>query len=381
MAVGHRLGGTLRPADTAARLGGDEFAVLLENAATEAPQAVAGRMLDAFERPFTIQGKQVQMHASIGITLDTPTSTPEEMLRNADLAMYVAKQRGKGRYELFEERMHAQAVRRLDMRAALEQAVANELLEVYYQPIVELRDGSVVGFEALLRWRDADGQFHPVPEVISLAEETGLIVPISRFVLGEACRQALEWIGPSGAPMYLAVNVSATQLEGGSVARDVRAALRQSGLDPSSLVIEITESTLIDDSLAAARELRQLRKLGVRLALDDFGTGYSSLSHLRRFPFDIVKIDRSFVSRITQEQEGAVVQSILEMAATMGLEVVAEGIETQAQLLALRARGCLLGQGFHFARAVPPEALEAILAVGRLPLPRRRLQAVPAQGA
>jgi EAL domain-containing protein (putative c-di-GMP-specific phosphodiesterase class I) len=181
--------------------------------------------------------------------------------------------------------------------------------------------------------------------------------------------------------MYVAVNVSATQLEGGSVARDVRAALRQSGLDPSSLVIEITESTLIDDSLAAARELRQLRKLGVRLALDDFGTGYSSLGRLRRLPFDIVKIDRSFVSRITHEQEGAVVQSILEMAATMGLEVVAEGIETQAQLLALRARGCQLGQGFYFSRAVPPEALAAILALGRLPLPRRRLHAVPAQGA
>ncbi len=381
VAVGHRLGGTLRPADTAARLGGDEFGVLLENAASEAPQAVAGRMLDAFERPFTIQGKQVQMHASIGIALDTPTSTPEEMLRNADLAMYVAKQRGKGRYELFEERMHAQAVRRLEMKAALERAVANDLLEVYYQPIVELHDGTVVGFEALLRWRDADGQFQPVAEVISLAEETGLIVPIGRFVLGEACRRALEWISPAGEPMYVAVNVSATQLEGGSVARDVRAALRQSGLDPSLLVIEITESTLIDDSLAAVRELRQLRKLGMRLALDDFGTGYSSLGRLRRLPFDIVKIDRSFVSRITQEQEGAVVQSILEMAATMGLEVVAEGIETQAQLLALRARGCVIGQGFHFSRAVPPEALASILAVGRLPLPRRRLQVVPAQGA
>jgi diguanylate cyclase (GGDEF)-like protein/PAS domain S-box-containing protein len=381
VAVAQRLGRTLRPADTAARLGGDEFAVLLENAASEAPQAVAARMLEGFEEPFAIQGKQVQMHASIGITLDTPTSTPEELLRNADLAMYVAKQRGKGRYELYEERMHTQAVRRLDLKAALERAVANELLEVYYQPIVELREGMVVGFEALLRWRDADGQFHPVPEVIALAEETGLIVPIGRFVLGEACRQALEWTGPSGTPMYVAVNVSATQLEGGSVARDVRAALRQSGLDPSSLVIEITESTLIDDSLAAARELRQLRKLGVRLALDDFGTGYSSLGRLRRLPFDIVKIDRTFVSRITHEQEGAVVQSILEMAATMGLEVVAEGIETQAQLLALRARGCQLGQGFYFSRAVPPEALAAILALGRLPLPRRRLHAVPAQGA
>ena len=381
VAVGQRLGHTLRPADTVARLGGDEFAILLENAGTEAPQAVAGRMLDAFEQPFAIQDKEVQMHASIGITFDTPTSTPEELLRNADLAMYVAKQRGKGRYELFEERMHAQAVRRLDLKAALERAIANDLLEVYYQPIVQLREGTVVGFEALLRWRGDDGQFHPVPEVISLAEETGLIVPIGRFVLREACRQALDWIGPSGAPIYAAVNVSATQLEEGSVARDVRTALRQSGLDPSALLIEITESAIIDDSLSAARELRQLRKLGVRLALDDFGTGYSSLSRLRRLPFDVVKIDRSFVSRVAHEQEGAVVQSILEMAATMGLEVVAEGIETQAQLLALRARGCLLGQGFHFSRPVPPEALAAMLAVGRLPLPRRRLQALPARGA
>jgi diguanylate cyclase (GGDEF)-like protein/PAS domain S-box-containing protein len=381
VAVARRLGRALRPADTAARLGGDEFAILLENAGTEAPQAVAGRMLDAFERPFITQGKQVQMHASIGITLNTPTSTPEELLRNADLAMYVAKQRGKGRYELFEERMHAEAVRRLDLKAALERAIANDLLEVHYQPIVELREGTVVGFEALLRWRDDNGQFHPVPEVISLAEETGLIVQIGRFVLREACRQALDWIGPSSAPMYVTVNISATQLEDGSVARDVRAALRQSGLDPSALVIEITESALVDDSISALRELRQLRKLGVRLALDDFGTGYSSLGRLRRLPFDIVKIDRTFVSRITHESEGAVVQSILEMAATMGLEVVAEGIETQAQLLAVRARGCVLGQGFYFSRAVPPEALAAILAIGRLPLPRRRLHAVPAQGA
>ena len=381
VAVGRRLVRALRPADTAARLGGDEFAILLENAGAEAPEAVAARLLKAFEQPFTIQTKEVQMHASIGITLDTPASSPEELLRNADLAMYVAKQRGKGRYELFEERMHTQAVHRLDKKAALERAIANDLLEVHYQPIVELREGTVVGFEALLRWRDEDGQFHPVPEVISLAEETGLIAPIGRFVLREACRQALAWVGPDSAQIHVAVNISATQLEGGSVARDVRAALRQSGLDPSALVIEITESTLIDDSLSALRELRQLRKLGVRLALDDFGIGYSSLSRLRRLPFDIVKIDRSFVSRITDEQEGAVVQSILEMAGTMGLEVVAEGIETQAQLQALRARGCLLGQGFHFSRPVPPEATAAILAVGRLPLPRRRLRAVPAQGA
>ena len=380
--VAGRLGQTLRPVDTAARLGGDEFGVLLEDTTTEAPQLVANRLLEALEQPFALHGKQVHVRASIGIAINTsPASTPEDLLRNADLAMYMAKQRGKGRYELYEQRMHEAALRRLDLKADLERAMADERLEVHYQPVVELQDGTVTGFEALLRWRDGDGQFVPVAEIISLAEATGLIGPIGRFVLREACRQALEWTSPGGTPMHVAVNVSAPQLEQGSVVRDVRAALGQSGLEPSALIIEITESSLIDDSLSAVRELRALRKLGVRMALDDFGTGYSSLGRLRHLPFDIVKIDRSFVSKITQEQEGAVVQSILEMATAMGLEVVAEGIETQAQLLALRARGCRLGQGFYYSRAVPPEALEPILAIGHLPIPRRRLQAVAAHGA
>ncbi|MEO5986311.1 MAG: EAL domain-containing protein [Candidatus Limnocylindria bacterium] len=382
VAVGRRLERILRPADTAARLGGDEFAVLLEDVLTETPQAVAARLLEAFERPFSIIGKQVQVHVSIGIAQDpTGSAGPEELLRNADLAMYVAKQRGKGRYELYEDRMHEQALRRLDLKANLARAIAEDQLEVFYQPIVELTEGSLIGFEALLRWRDPDGQFVPVNEVIELAEETGLIAPIGRFVLNIACRQASDWAPGSEGPLHVAVNVSASQLAQGTVVADVRAALRVSGLDPSALVIEITETALIDDSLAALRELRQLRKLGVRLALDDFGTGYSSLGRLRHLPFHIVKIDRSFVSRITQDPEGAVVQSILEMAKTMGLEVVAEGIETQAQLAAVRARGCRLGQGFYFSRPVPPEAVDAIVAVGRLPLPRRRLHAVAAPGA
>jgi len=382
VAVGRRLERILRPADTAARLGGDEFAILLEDVGDETPQAVAARLLQAFEQPFSIMRKQVQVHVSIGIAQDPTGSVgPEELLRNADLAMYVAKQRGKGRYELYEDRMHEQALRRLDLKANLARAIAEDQLEVFYQPIVELGEGSLVGFEALLRWRDPDGQFVPVKEVIELAEETGLIAAIGRFVLNAACRQAMEWAPVTGGPLHVAVNVSASQLAQGTVVADVRAALRESRLDPSALVIEITESALIEDSLAALRELRQLRKLGVRLALDDFGTGYSSLGRLRQLPFHIVKIDRSFVSRITQEPEGAVVQSILEMAMTMGLEVVAEGIETQAQLAALRARGCRLGQGFHFSRPVPPEAVAPIVAVGRLPLPRRRLQAVAAPGA
>ncbi|MCV0403821.1 MAG: EAL domain-containing protein [Chloroflexi bacterium] len=382
VAVGRRLERLLRPGDTAARLGGDEFAILLEDIVSEAPQAVAARLMAAFEQPFSIMRKEVQVHVSIGIALDgTEEAGPEELLRNADLAMYVAKQRGKARYELFEERMHEQALRRLELKASLARAIAEEQLEVFYQPIVDLRQGDIIGFEALLRWRDPDGQFVPVKEVISLAEETGLIAPIGRFVLREATRRAMEWTSPSGASLHVAVNVSASQLDQGTVVRDVRAALRESGLDPSALVIEITESALIDDNLAAVRELRQLRKLGVRLALDDFGTGYSSLGRLRHLPFHIVKIDRSFVSRVTGEPEGAVVQSILEMAANMGLDVVAEGIETQAQLVALRARGCVRGQGYHFSRPVPAEAADALVSVGRLPLPRRRLTAVAAPGA
>ncbi len=382
VAVGRRLERLLRPVDTAARLGGDEFAILLEDVVSETPQTVAARLMEAFERPFSVMRKQVQVHVSIGIAVDLEaTARPEELLRNADLAMYVAKQRGKARFELYEARMHEQALRRLELKANLARAIADERLEVFYQPMVDLRDGTVTGFEALLRWRDPDGQFVPVTEVISLAEETGLIGPIGKFVLGEACRRAVEWNAASEGPLHVAVNVSASQLAQGTVVPDVRAALRKSGLEPGLLVIEITETAIIGDNLAALRELRQLRKLGVRLALDDFGTGYSSLGRLRHLPFHIVKIDRSFISRITQEPEGAVVQTILEMASTMGLEVVAEGIETQAQLLALKARGCQLGQGFHFSRPVPYEAVEAIVAVGRLPLPRRRLQALSAPGA
>ena len=382
VAVGRRISDALRPGDTAARLGGDEFGVLLEDGGVIAPEAVATSLLEAFAPPFVIHDKQVQMNASIGIAVGTPDTTgPEDMLRNADLAMYVAKQRGKGRYETYVERMHEDAMRRMDLKAGLERAIAEELLEVHYQPIVELDDGKVVGFEALLRWRDASGQFVPPSELVPLAEETGLIVAIGQFVLREACSQAAEWSRAGETPIRLSVNVSPAQLKQGSVTRDVRAALRISGLDPSSLVIEIIESTLIENSLPTLRELRQLRKLGVHLALDDFGTGYSSLGRLRHLPFDSVKIDRSFVSRVDREQEGAVVQSILEMAGTLRLEVVAEGIESQAQLVALRARGCVLGQGFHFSRPVPPEAVALIIAVGRLPLPRRRPHAMQAREA
>lgn len=383
-AVAERLGQTLRAGDTAARLGGDEFAILLEEAPDGEPQAVAARILARLARPLEIESQVVSALGSIGIALSGDHgNTPEELLRNADLAMYLAKARGKNRHELYEPGMHEQAMRRLSMKAELERAIANQELDVHYQPIVALHDGSVIGLEALLRWRGPDGQFVAVPEIIAIAEETRLILPIGRFVMERACRDARRWqqtMGP-GAKLDIAINVSIVQLENGTLIDDVDRALTESGLPPTSLVLEITESALSTDSLDSVRTIRALRARGIRLALDDFGTGYSSLARLRRFPVDIVKIDRSFVSAITKSREGVLVQSILDLGRSLDMEVVAEGIETEAQMLALRARGAQLGQGYYFARPMAPNAVPATLAAGKLPLPLKRQGSGIAKGA
>jgi EAL domain-containing protein (putative c-di-GMP-specific phosphodiesterase class I) len=321
---------------------------------------------------------------SIGIALSGDHgSTPEELLRNADLAMYLAKARGKNRHELYEPGMHEQAMRRLSMKAELERALANDELDVHYQPIVSLHDGSVIGLEALLRWRGPDGQFVAVPEIIAIAEETGLILPIGRFVMERACRDARRWQEEMGADekLDIAINVSIVQLENGTLIQDVDRALAESGLPPTSLVLEITESALSTDSLDSVRTIRALRARGIRLALDDFGTGYSSLARLRRFPVDIVKIDRSFVTAINKSREGVLVQSILDLGRSLEMEVVAEGIETEAQMLALRARGATLGQGYYFARPLQQDAVTTVLSIGKLPLPLKRRRTAVARGA
>ncbi len=382
-AVAERIREHLRSDDTAARLGGDEFAVLLEETRDADPQAIASRLLEQLARPFEVQGKPVSMQASIGVALNgVNATTPDELLRNADLAMYLAKARGKNRYELYEPGMHELALRRLDLKGALERAIAREELEVHYQPIVQLDDGSVDGVEALVRWRGPDGQFVPLHELIPLAEETGLIVSLGRLVLERACGDLAAWRRELDEPeLRLAVNVSAVQLEHGTLLDDVERALRDSGLQAASLILEITESALLTESLASLRTVRQLRRRGIRLALDDFGTGYSSLARLGRLPVDMVKIDRSFIAALGHDREAALVQTILDLARTMHLEVVAEGIETEAQLTALRARGATVGQGYYFSRPVPGEAIAPILAAGRLPLRQRRRPKAMASGA
>lgn len=378
VAVAKRVSTGLGPADTAARFGGDEFAVLVEGSDHARPARLAATVLRLIAEPFEIRDKQVQITGSIGIALNGPgVASAEELVRNADLAMSAAKSQGKGHSELYQGRMHREALRRLDLKAALESAIADDRLEVHYQPIVRLSDGLITGFEALLRWFGGDDEPMPMDEVIPIAEESGLIVQIGRMVLQRACAQARLWqMDPSTAGIDIAVNVSAWQLESGSLVADVRAALEESGLPPSSLIVEMTESALIKENLPTIRALRELRALGVRLALDDFGTGYSSLSHLRQFPIDILKIDRTFVASVARRREGALVRSIIDLGRTMNVAIIAEGIETAAQADELEAMECTLGQGFYFGRAVPADAVGELLTIGRLPArPARRPRA------
>ncbi|MEP6680819.1 MAG: EAL domain-containing protein [Chloroflexota bacterium] len=374
VAVARRIESDLQPADSSARIGGEEFAVLVEGVDRARPARLAARLLTLIAEPFEIDGKSVQISASIGIALDGPgSSSPEELLRNANLAMSSAKAKGRGHSELYAGRMHRASLRRMEVKAALEAAIADEQLEVHYQPIVRVADGLITGFEALLRWFDADDQPMPLEEVISIAEESGLIVPIGRMVLRRACAEAVTWkLRPITGAVDVAVNISAGQLDDGALVTDVRGALDESGLPPSSLILEMTESALIEESVTTIRSLHQLRAMGVRLALDDFGTGYSSLTHLRRFPIDIVKIDRSFVASVTRPRGGALVRSIIDLGRTMNLAIIAEGIETGAQLEALQAMDCVLGQGFYFGRAATADETRAVLEAHRLPVEPER---------
>ncbi len=299
--------------------------------------------------PLMLEGKRLYLRASIGVA--TTLSGPE-LLRNADLAMYAAKAAGTNRCAFFTEDMHINAVERLDRREQLERAIENEELRLHYQPIVDLDLNRVAGFEALVRWQHPVRGFLGPGEFIPLAEETGLIVPLGRWVLREAARQAALW---AGAP-YLSVNVASAQLEQPGFVDEVAAALSDGGLEPSRLVLEVTESSLVGD--LEAERLQALRRLGVRLAIDDFGTGYSSLSYLRRFPMDVLKIDRSFTRDACEDN--ALLEAIVAMGESLGLVLIPEGIEEPEQADALRALGCRLGQGFLFGRPVPAEELVGV---------------------
>ncbi len=361
--AGMRLQGHARPGDTVARLGGDEFGVLLEDIAAAEAVRSAEALLQGLATPIVLRDRDLTPTASIGVAIAAGEDA-DALLRNADTAMYAAKRQGKGRYALFEPAMHASVVERLDLAADLSRAVEKGQLHLCYEPQINLESSRICRLEALVRWRHPTrGEVSP-GEFIPLAEETGMILPIGRWVLREACRQVKTWQErwPTSAPLTIAVNLSARQLQHPGVVDEVRAALAAAGLDPQSLVLEITETAIMEQMDAAITILTELRRLGVRLALDDFGTGYSSLSYLQRLPVDILKIDRSFVVGVARSiEDSALARGILTLAQTLGLETIAEGIETAEQLATLRELGCQLGQGYFFARPLGPAAVDALL--------------------
>jgi diguanylate cyclase (GGDEF)-like protein/PAS domain S-box-containing protein len=364
--VAQRLAGCLRGGDTLARLGGDEFTVLLPNIAdTQGAVEVARRIESQLEAPFELPGQSVFVTASIGIATGVALKDRSEaLLRDADAAMYEAKSRGRARHAEFDPTMHTRAVTRLAIETDLRRAIDNDQLELHYQPIMWLDGNQIVGVEALVRWRRPDGTLVPPGDFIPVAEETGLIRPIGRWVLHEACQQLARWRSelPQAAGMSMSVNVSARQLQDASLLEDVESALRETGLDPGSLILELTESAVVENLEGASATLQQLRWMSVQLAMDDFGTGYSSLSSLSRMPLDILKIDQSFVARLDQDAEGrAIVYAIISLATALGVRVTGEGIETASQLSSLIELNCNHGQGFLLGKPAPPDELAAIL--------------------
>jgi diguanylate cyclase (GGDEF)-like protein/PAS domain S-box-containing protein len=373
-AVGERLRYNLRGADTAARLGGDEFGLLLDEAETfPAAAEAARRLLAALEPPFAIEGRQLNVSASIGIALADANAETMQLMRNADLAMYDAKRRGGARWQVFEESMHAVALGRLELGSELQRAVDENQFELHYQPIVRLEDACIVGAEALIRWRHPKRGLLPPKDFLSLAEQTGLIVPMGRWAMADACATLAAWneVFPRPEPLFLSVNVSMRQLHEPDIVDDVAAALDEAGIEPERLVLEITESFLADETEATLSRLQRLRALGVRLAVDDFGTGYSALSYLQRFPIDILKIDRSFVEHARPASTSlGLVRSIVQLGRSLHLDLVAEGIEEEEQAQELVAMGVPTGQGFFFAGPLSRDRLSGLLAAdARLRLP------------
>jgi diguanylate cyclase (GGDEF)-like protein len=363
-AVTARLEGVVRETDALGRLGGDEFVVIAEAMSLAAgPELIAERLLEALTQPFYLgQDKETRLTvtASIGIAAGDRTSA-DELLRDADIAMYRAKWDGKNRYVVFESGMQDAVQTRMELEMDLREALGNDEFFLVYQPTFDLRDMSPTGMEALIRWRNPTRGVVQPDDFIPLLEETGLIETIGKWVLEEACRQGAAW-RDAGYPIGMAVNVSARQLDTDQFISDVQGALSQSTLDPGALTIEITETTLMRNAEETARRLAAIKKIGVRIAIDDFGTGYSSLAHLQQFPVDALKIDRSFISRLTDNREGeTLIHTLVQLGKALSIETLAEGIEQQQELTLLRDEQCDSGQGFLFARPLEVAATESFL--------------------
>ncbi|HEX3101836.1 MAG TPA: EAL domain-containing protein, partial [Pyrinomonadaceae bacterium] len=367
IAIAERLTSCVRPGDVVARLGGDEFTILLHRSGDLLEVAnVAERLQSAISEPFRIDNYEVFTSASIGIVASSNVPRQaEDFLRDADAAMYRAKEAGKARYEIFDTEMHVRNMNLLQIETDLRHAVERNEFEVMYQPIVDLATGRVQEFEALIRWRHPKHGLVLPNEFVAVAEETGLIIPIGKWILEEACRQTAEWQQRHTIPLSISVNLSAKQLMHPTLTSQVKDVLFASGLDAQQLKLEVTESTVMEHSERSLKVLSELDELGVDLSTDDFGTGYSSLSYLQRFPFERLKIDRSFVNILGKdEKSGLIVKTILMLGENLDIEVVAEGIETTQQLDILRSLGCKAGQGYLFSRPVTAEIAENFLRQG-----------------
>jgi len=361
-----RLASEVRESDVVGRFGGDEFVALLADCDQDSALEIAERLRSALSAPYSIGHRDVVVSASIGLARPEVDDDAESALRNADLALYRAKEAGRDRVSVYEPTMHSNVLRRLDMAARLRSALAHDRLTLAYQPIVDLRTGTVYAMEALLRFGDSELAGWDVAEVIEAAEESGLVVPVGGWVLDAAVGTLATWVR-AGHDIRMSVNVSARQVEAELFVRQVHNALLCHGVPASALVLEITEHQLVRDIDASRRELNRLRALGVRISLDDFGTGYSSLAHLPRLPLDSLKIDRSLVSRVGRARD--TVPGVLRLGRDLSLSVVAEGVETVEQLVLLRNAGCTLGQGHLFAPALELEDATALVARGRVDLP------------
>ena len=364
IAMARRLEHCIRDVDMVARLGGDEFAILLDGITdSSVATTMAGRIQEKLQEPFNLSGHEVFTTTSVGIALSsTGYDHPENILRDADTAMYRAKAQGKACYEVFDKGMHTRAVYLLQMENDLRRALDREELRVHYQPIVSLENGQLAGFEALLRWQHPERGFISPVDFISLAEDTGLIVPIGMWILKRACQQLAkwQWRSPANRQLMMSVNLSSKQLAQAALVDQIRETLEETHVDPRHLKLEITESAVMENAETAAQLLRRLKALGVQLSIDDFGTGYSSLGYLHRFPVDILKVDRSFIGRIGEAAENIeIVRTIVSLAENMGMQVVAEGVETLSQLSQLRRLNCQYGQGYLFSRPVDAESIDA----------------------